>query len=442
MRPYFATAIYRLSEHASTACPLMAVDQYWRLYYNPDAVQLYGVEQLAGVMLHEVEHLLLRHHQRLHRYPMLVANLAGDMAINAMLRSEGVVLPSDAVYPETCGCPDGWAAEQYAEHLLSQGEQESGDGQGEGQGQGQSQQQGQEEGEGQGAPSRSAGEPTGQGSGADQSPESCETGESSSLGTHGNTPAEREQANAPLLPQWGGSCGHGYTQPWELPPDDPNAPPVSEAEAEVVRHIVAQAVRTRGNVPARYARWAEEQLAPPAVDWRRELHARIMRGVGKVQGAVDYTRARPSRRQSAYGRVVMPSLVQPVPSVGVVLDASGSISDGEIRAFLSEVDGILRHTAGQAEVWVAVVDAHVHALERVRDLKSLRPKIRGGGGTDLRYGFDALAKVRPAPPSVVVVLTDGETPWPPTKPAWAERVIIALTAVGATCPEWAEVIRI
>ena len=39
----------------------------------------------------------------------------------------------------------------------------------------------------------------------------------------------------------------------------------------------------------------------------------------------------------------------------------------------------------------------------------------GGGGTDLRTGFAKALRATPRP-DVVVVLTDGQAPWPDTRP--------------------------
>ncbi|GLW12536.1 hypothetical protein Misp01_76640 [Microtetraspora sp. NBRC 13810] len=39
----------------------------------------------------------------------------------------------------------------------------------------------------------------------------------------------------------------------------------------------------------------------------------------------------------------------------------------------------------------------------------------GGGGTDLRTGFAKALRARPRP-DAIVILTDGQTPWPDTRP--------------------------
>lgn len=58
------------------------------------------------------------------------------------------------------------------------------------------------------------------------------------------------------------------------------------------------------------------------------------------------------------------------------------------------------------------VDAAVHCDEWVRDVTQVKARLSGGGGTDMCLGIDAMLRGRT--PSVVVVFTDGETPWPET----------------------------
>ena len=42
----------------------MAVDRHWRCYVSPGFVDRTPVEELAGVWVHEVSHLLRDHHGR------------------------------------------------------------------------------------------------------------------------------------------------------------------------------------------------------------------------------------------------------------------------------------------------------------------------------------------------------------------------------------------
>jgi len=70
----------------------------------------------------------------------------------------------------------------------------------------------------------------------------------------------------------------------------------------------------------------------------------------------------------------------------------------------------------------------------------------GGGGTDMGAGLVAAAKLRPRP-SVIVILTDGMTPWPLEAPK-GMQVVVGLIGNrvqgGRTwpAPQWARVVPI
>lgn len=234
-----------------------------------------------------------------------------------------------------------------------------------------------------------------------------------------------------------GSGAHGAARPWELPKAD--AAHVGEAEADLVRQEVAQAVRALGpgSAPGGLARWAEAFLKPQ-VDWRRRLAGAVRAGLTSVSGAVDFTYSRPSRRRSP--GVVLPALRHPVPRVAVVVDTSGSMSDAHLATALAEVHGILGHSgvSGQ-DVVVLAVDAAVQATTRV--FRAGQVQMAGGGGTDMGAGLEAAAARSPRP-DVVVVLTDGLTPWPERPPAGVRVVVVVIGDLGWAPPSWAEVVQV
>jgi hypothetical protein len=83
----------------------------------------------------------------------------------------------------------------------------------------------------------------------------------------------------------------------------------------------------------------------------------------------------------------------------------------------------------------------VHATTRVRRASEIR--LAGGGGTDLRVGLAAVADLRPRV-SLVLVITDGQTPWPPSPPRGA-AVVVALLGGGAGAPSppgWARAVDV
>jgi predicted metal-dependent peptidase len=140
--------------------------------------------------------------------------------------------------------------------------------------------------------------------------------------------------------------------------------------------------------------------------------------------------------------VILPSLRQPVPEVAIVCDTSGSMNDELLGQVLTEVDGLLRTVGVRGgNVQVIACDAAAHRAQRVR--RASEVKLLGGGGTDMGAGIDAAMELRPRP-SVVIVLTDGYTPWPMAGPKGATVIVGLLGHLGyaPSPPAWARIVRI
>ncbi|MEV0830037.1 vWA domain-containing protein [Nonomuraea rubra] len=237
-----------------------------------------------------------------------------------------------------------------------------------------------------------------------------------------------------------GSGAHGTPADWEIIGDGPGG--VSAVEADAVRRHTAEAMRAhrrnRGSLPAGWQRWAEEILEP-TVDWRRVLAGAVREAVAWATGAVDYTYHRPSRRTAALRGVVLPSLRRPLPVVAIVIDTSGSMGEDDLAAALAEVTGVLREVGvGGNRVTVLACDADVHTATRVTSAQQVN--LAGGGGTDMRVGIRA-ALALPERPGIVIVLTDGFTPWPEAPSS--SRLIAALIGTDPPPPPaWVETVRI
>ncbi|GIJ55018.1 vWA domain-containing protein [Virgisporangium aurantiacum] len=237
-----------------------------------------------------------------------------------------------------------------------------------------------------------------------------------------------------------GSGASGGTEPWDLPPGEGGR--VSPAEAQSIRRYTADAVRAhqrgRGTVPTGWRRWADGILEP-TVDWRQVLAGSVRQAIAWASGAVDYTYRRPSRRSAAQAGVVLPSMRRPAPSVAIVVDTSGSMSDDDLAAAMAEVAGVLREVGVRGNrVTVLSCDAAVGVVRRVARAEEL--ELVGSGGTDMRVGI-ATALAQPTKPHVIVVLTDGMTPWPDEPPA--ARVIAGLIGPDPPLPPtWIESVRV
>lgn len=365
-RPYIATALWTLRPVARPGLQTMAVDRYWRLYYDP--ALRWGVQGTATVLYHEIAHLLRGHPERFgdsRENPCLI-NVVTDLEINDDLEREGLLFPVRPLFPRDYGLPSGLLAEEYLA-LFKQGAQ--------------------------------------------------------------------------LLSLVGGShcgsCAHGQALPWEDPSPKGGLSPL---EAELIRKKVAAEIwrhhRERGDLPGHWLRWAQG-LLQPKLNWQRELALVLHRALGDTTGAVDYSYRRPSRRQSAYDPVVIPALRHPLPEVAVLLDSSESIRKEELGAALGEIQSLLRARAHR-EINVILCDATVQEILRVGELKALLCRLKGGGGTDLRQGFQAALGLRPRP-SLLVVFTDGYTPWPQTPPPF--KTVVVRQGNGAV-PSWAKLVDI
>lgn len=349
-RPYLATALFALHPVESRWVPTMAVDRHWRCYVSPAFVDRTPVEELAGVWVHEVSHLLRDHHGRSERVARerelrgpgerLRMNIAADCEINDDAFGDGLVQPEGAVTPGFLGLQPGELMEDYLRQFR--------------------------------------------------------------LGPYTQNLAWLDC----------GSGADGREREWDLGPDGAHG--LSEQERDAVRFRVAQGISgRRGSAPAGWRRWAEEAFHPPQ-PWRELLGAAVRSAASGPGAGEDYSYGRPSRRSAGVPGAVLPSLRRRPPQVSVVIDTSASVSDAELGSAILEVAAISRAVGGRRDM-VTVVPCDAAADIAYPLCRGEGIPLLGGGGTDLRAGFTRALRARPRP-DVIVALTDGQTPWPSTRP--------------------------
>ena len=161
-------------------------------------------------------------------------------------------------------------------------------------------------------------------------------------------------------------------------------PKLSEAEKKEIRDEIKEAVLAAaqasgaGNLPGGVKRMIKE-LIDPVMDWRELLQQQIQSTVKS-----DFTWARPSRR-SWHMDAVMPGM-KPGEQIDVVIgiDTSGSITDKDLKVFLSEIKGIME-AYDEYKITVMGWDTEVNNVatftsDNLDDISSFEPG--GGGGTD------------------------------------------------------------
>lgn len=381
--PYLSSALYSLHAASSTEIETMTADTDWRIYVNPAWVAQASVPEISSELAHLTWHLLTDH--ALRAGSMLVGSAtaqawrdATDVTVAETLCASGLNEHSLEL-PAEHGLPAGRSAEEHYATL-----------------------------------SRLPPPPPDGHDGTDQQ--------------------DRAADSKPGRDDSCGSAADGLVRRYELP-SSADIGSVGTVQADEIRRQVAiefrEHVTSRGIDPGDSLRWASAILEP-VVPWQQVLTAAVRRAAGWAHGHTDYTYTRPSRRQSAALGVILPATRRPLPTVAVVVDTSGSVDDGMLGQALGEVDGAIAALGVPGEqVTVLACDAAVASVAKVR--RAADARLGGGGGTDMRVGIDAALTLRPRP-DVLVVLTDGYTPWPEHPPAGMALVAALLHRSGTGAP--------
>lgn len=373
--PFLAVALYALTPIADASTPTFAVDEHWRLFINPQRLIDWSVQEVAGVLLHEVGHVVRDHGGRArtavvaNERARFLWNLAGDAEINDDLRRAKVTLPRPVVLPKTLKLPPGKVAEFYYANL-----------------------------------------------------------------------SQREVIPRSVSVECGTGC-HGAAEDRDAEIVGALPPGLTDSESLLLRRRVAEAVvaasTQAGSVPGGWVRWAEATLRPQ-LDWRKLLSGAIRSAVAAVCGASDYSYSRPSRRQVP--RVVLPAMHRPLPRVAIIVDTSGSVDELSLQRAWSEVHGCLR-TLGVRRDLLTVFAADVNA-RRLTGPPRRQIALLGGGGTNMASAIETALQSTPRA-DLVVVITDGLTPWPARKPP--RPIIVALVSSSPNrpvTPSWARTVEI
>lgn len=99
-QPFFASIALRLRVQEDTASPTMWTDGK-DLGYNPDWINTLTLDEIKGVISHEVMHIALLHNLRRDQRDMGNWNIAGDEAINPILLDAGMTLPKEGLIQRT-----------------------------------------------------------------------------------------------------------------------------------------------------------------------------------------------------------------------------------------------------------------------------------------------------------------------------------------------------
>jgi predicted metal-dependent peptidase len=429
--PYLAPALTRLRilSNPTPQCPTIAVDRWWRIYWNADFVarfakdpndlNSYNIVALSQLFVHEVHHLLRFHWQRQGNRDPKLWNVATDMEINDDIDVSAVAPISPPQLPQAYGLSPNLSAEEYYEALMqkaqqqaqqSQNQQSQQPQQGQDGGQGQQQQQGKQRNKG--GRGKQQGQQQGQqGQGGDGNLNQNQDGQDGQGrdGQQSNLKGDAMDAH--------GSGASAQRGAWELDPNDPDEPGIENPE-EVTKEILREVVnlmRQQGVGCGELERLAEKVLTNK-VPWEKVLRSTLNSVITIIKhGQEDYSYALPPRRQPPDPRIIYPAMIGGRLTGLVVVDTSGSMGAVDLGAALRQVKDIVEKAG--VDVVVAAGDWDVQRVTEIKEQvrwRKLEQVLVGGGGTSMpRVVKGALEKVKEARKQVgfVLVLTDGETDW-------------------------------
>lgn len=386
--PFFLPPLARITITEDTQnTPTMSVSIDGKVRVNPAFAATLTDLELAGVLFHELMHLMMDHAGRMEDRKTLVQivspdgqkltvplwNIAADMAINQVLKEMGLHLPRGACYPPRGD--EGLNAEQLYEKLKEDAEKNGK------------------------APQASGGAASG-----------CGTEQGGSEAGDG----EGEEGE-------GQGGGTNWTDEWQ----------------KVAAQAKALAVGTQAGDAL--ARLFERRRT---MSWRQVVRATVSRALAQ-HGRDDQTWTRRSRRSPP--GIMLPGWKATKAQVAVVIDSSGSVSDDMLTQACDECVAI--GAAADVRVYLVV---HDHAVQwrgwvRADNRTNIGKRLRGRGGTSFDEAYHAVEAAGKSF-DCMIHLTDGEIgPYWPARPRNAKRLVAAMlrqSAYRSTPPSGSVIVEV
>jgi predicted metal-dependent peptidase len=197
--------------------------------------------------------------------------------------------------------------------------------------------------------------------------------------------------------------------------------------AETVRRMkqkvaqAATAAKLAGKLKGDLATMIEDFL-DPKVPWPDVLRDFLLRIVKDDESW--------TRRNRRFSKVYLPARhSEKMGPIVIIGDSSGSIwcSPEDLKMFATEIQAVADQVQPEhiRLIWADTAVAGEEVFEQGQPLKF---DVKGGGGTDMRV---PLQYVEQYEPEVVILLTDGYTPWPAAEPPYP---LIVCCSTDVDCP--------
>lgn len=169
-----------------------------------------------------------------------------------------------------------------------------------------------------------------------------------------------------------------------------------------IRENLLNSIQTAaGNLPAGVDRYVNE-LTSPKMNWKELLRQDIQSTM-----KTDYSFYRPSKKGRSEGIVLPGSIKEHGLDICIGIDTSGSISDEDLKVFLSEIQGIMsQYTDYTIRVWCFDTEIHNEQIFRSDEGADITTyKAKGGGGTLFEANWTYMRE-KDITPKIFIMFTD------------------------------------
>lgn len=453
--PFFASLALKMEYVEDIKCKTFWTDGK-RIGYNPNFADTLTLEEIIGVIAHEIFHVFLLHHTRFNYKNKEMWNKACDYVINYQLIQSGFTLPkgvlldprftntnAEDVYrileQEENKKKEEEKQKQEQEKQESEEKDENGSGSGESDDSENDKDEDSDEGEdSKKEESKDSDEESddenssesdnsensddendevdedsnGSDDSDEESDDSSEENDSQDKDGEGDE-SEADSNSESDSDSDDSDCGFGEVRE----PSEKDAE-TAEEDAILSGKLAESIAKSCGGMPAGMARMLAD-VRETKTEWKEILN----RFISEV-AAKDYSFMRANRRFLGRG-IILPSLYsQTIGKVVIAVDCSGSVSPADLEKLAAEIASILDYineSKDCAEIEIVYFDAVVTGTETYNGQK-LTPK--GGGGTCFKAPINYINE-QEMNPDLVIILTDGYSDSFPVAPDYP--VLWALT---------------
>lgn len=359
----------------------ISVDRRGRIYYNPDLINDDNIDIAIHLIARGLMQVVLCHADRrehVNYIPNAYWNLASCMATDGILYKSNYSIADSPIYVNhnLFDCDRLLSAEEYAKLLYEKFPPQKDDGK----------------------------------SGSESVKE---TGMSQEQITSSNA----------------GSSSDGVRREWEVPEETDTLTKL--LLHEICKEAFNEMKKYPGTVGGEYDRSLEYYR-----EKERSLLAKVIELVSLVLGKksgysyLDYSR---ESFLSPPDFFIPKSYSPRLSDIHLIIDSSGSMEDKDFKNAISEIYTLLRQLKPE-RFFVYSGDTKLNSVQQIYRKEKIR--LVGGGGTDMGSIIEEIDK-KPGQ-KVIIVITDGYTPWG-EKPK--STVIVGLTTENAV-PAWAKCVKL